>query len=93
MPNSTVTKWLDLGERTLMTYAQAVAGLLLADSAHLISLGSLRVAAVAALPAGLAAAKSALALGFGTSGSASLLPASARAATDVSRVPVRVDGR
>lgn len=72
-------RWLDLGERTVVTYAEAFAGILLADSTHLMSLGSLRAAAVAALPAGLAAVKSAFALGFGSSGTASLVPPPAAA--------------
>jgi hypothetical protein len=67
-------KWLDLGERTVMTYLQAVLGLLLADTTGLISVGSLRAAAVAALPAALAAVKSAFALCLGSSGTASLVP-------------------
>lgn len=73
MPSLT-RKWLDLGERTVMTYLQAVLGLLLADSTGLLSVGSLRAAAVAALPAALAAVKAAFALGLGSSGTASLVP-------------------
>jgi hypothetical protein len=68
-------RWLDLLERTAATYVQSVLGLLLASSTGLITVGSLRAAAVAALPAALAAIKSAFALGLGTSGTASLLPA------------------
>ena len=41
----------------------------------MISVGSLRAAAIAALPAALAAIKSAFALGLGPTGTASLLPA------------------
>ncbi|AEW94584.1 MULTISPECIES: holin [Streptomycetaceae] len=67
-------RWLDLGERTVATYVQAVCGLLLADATGLMSLGALRAAAVAALPAAFAVIKSALALGLGPSGTASLLP-------------------
>ncbi|AEW93892.1 MULTISPECIES: holin [Streptomycetaceae] len=73
-------RWLDLGERTISTYVQAVLGLLLADSTGLMSLGSLRAAAVAALPAALAAVKAAFALGLGSSGTASLLPTPGTAA-------------
>ena len=68
---------LDLVERTAATYAQAFCGLLLADSTNLLDLGSVRAAAVAALPAALAAVKGAFALGLGSSGSASMLPARA----------------
>ncbi|WP_369387446.1 hypothetical protein AB5J72_07425 [Streptomyces sp. CG1] len=53
------------------------AGILLADSTHLISLVSLRAAA---LLAALAAVKSVFALGFGASGTASLVPTPAVAA-------------
>lgn len=68
-------RWLDLLERTAATYVQAVLGLLLASSTGLITVGSLRAAAVAAIPAALAAIKSAFALGLGPTGTASLLPA------------------
>jgi hypothetical protein len=64
---------LDLTERTVATYAQAFAGLLLADSTHLMSLGTVRAAAVAALPAVLAVVKGALG-GSIFSGSAAWLP-------------------
>ncbi|MCA1220683.1 hypothetical protein [Streptomyces sp. 8L] len=65
---------LDLVERTVATYLEVGAGLLLADSTHLLSLGSLRVAAVAALPAALTVVKGALAGSLGTSPTASALP-------------------
>lgn len=68
-------RWLDLGERALLTYVETAAGLLLADSTHMLSLGALRAAGVAALPAALSAIKSAFALGLGPAGTASLLPA------------------
>lgn len=68
-------RWLDLLERTAATYIQAFAGLLLASSTGMVSLGSVRAAAIAALPAALAAIKSAFALGLGPTGTASLLPA------------------
>lgn len=77
---SVTIRWarlLDLAERTGLTYVEAFVGLLLADSTHLLDLGSVRAAAVAALPAALAAIKSAFALGLGSSGTASLLPAKA----------------
>ena len=67
-------RWLDLAERAALTYVETAAGLLLADSTHMLSLGTLRAAAVAALPAALSAIKSAFALGLGSSGTASLLP-------------------
>ncbi|MEW2545138.1 hypothetical protein AB0910_05035 [Streptomyces sp. NPDC047002] len=65
---------LDLVERTVATYLEAGAGLLLADSTHLLSLGSQRVAAIAALPAALTVVKGALAGSLGTSSTASALP-------------------
>lgn len=74
MASPTVQRWLDLGERTLATYGQAFCGLLLADSTHMLALGAVRAAAIAALPAALAAVKSAFALGFSSSGTASLVP-------------------
>lgn len=73
-------RWLDLGERTVMTYAQAFLGILLADSSHLITVSAVRAAAIAALPAALAAIKAAFALGLGPTGTASLLPAPRSAA-------------
>lgn len=51
---------IDVGERTAATYVQAFCGLLLADATHLLSLGTLKAAAVAALPAALAVVKGAL---------------------------------
>lgn len=66
---------VDLVERTAATYVEAGAGLLLADTTHLLSLGSLRVAAVAALPAALTVVKGALAGSLGSTSTASVLPA------------------
>lgn len=70
-------RWLDLAERTVLTYVETFVGLLTADSTHMLSLGTVRAAAVAALPAAYAAVKSAFALGFSSSGTASLVPAKA----------------
>jgi len=72
----------DLAERTVATYVQALGGLLLADSTHLMSLGTVRAAAVAALPAVLAVVKGALG-GSLFSGSAAWLPAPKPKATDL----------
>lgn len=93
---------LDLVERTIATYVQAVLGLLLADSTQLVHIGTVRVAAVAALPAALAVVKGALAGSIGTSGTASVLPSrtppttpaptAAAVVAPVSVVPAAQDG-
>jgi hypothetical protein len=70
---------LDLAERTAATYGQAFIGLLLADTANLTSVGTLRAAAIAAVPAGLAVIKGALAYFLGEPNTASLLPSPAPA--------------
>ena len=75
MANPTTTRVLDLAERTVMTYVATVAGMLAADSANMLSLGAVKVAAVAALPALVTAIKSAFAIAFSASGTASVLPA------------------
>ncbi|MFD0405031.1 holin [Kitasatospora sp. NPDC127116] len=64
---------LDLVERTVATYAVAFLGLLLADGVDLASVGTLRAAAVAALPAALTVLKSAVATLIGDPNSAALL--------------------
>lgn len=74
--------WLDLTERTVATYAVALLGLLLADGVDLTSIGALRAAAVAALPAGLTVLKGAIATLIGDASSAALLPASTPQAGD-----------
>lgn len=66
---------LDLAERTAATYAEAFAGLLLADSTHMLNLGMLRAMAVAALPAALTVLKAALGGALSTTGGAAWLPA------------------
>jgi Putative lactococcus lactis phage r1t holin len=66
---------VDLVERTAATYVETVAGLMLADTTHLLSLGDAKAAAVAALPAAFSVVKSALAGSLGASGSASMAPA------------------
>lgn len=65
--------WLDLIERTVATYAAAFLGLLLADGVDLTSVGALRAAAVAALPAALTVLKGAVASFVGDPTSAALL--------------------
>lgn len=77
----------DLGERTAATYVQAWAGLMLADSTHLLSLGAVKAAAVAALPAALAVIKAALAGSVLGGGTAALLPAPAVPSTAVEQAP------
>ena len=51
---------LDTVERTLAAYATTFLGLLLADGFDLTSVGSLRAAAIAAIPAGLSVLKAAI---------------------------------
>ncbi|GAA3727232.1 holin [Streptomyces tremellae] len=66
---------LDLAERTAATYVETFAGLLLADTTHLLNLGDARAAAVAALPAAFSVIKAALAGSIGSAPTASALPA------------------
>lgn len=87
MTNPTLRRWADLAERTAATYVQAVLGLLLATQAHMLSLGAVRAAAIAAIPAALAAIKAAFALGLGPGGTASLLPAPAAPVPAAAPVP------
>lgn len=66
--------WLrDAVERTLATYVQALAGLLIAGWSDMVDVGTLRAAAVAAIPAGLAVLKAAIARRFGDPESAALI--------------------
>ncbi|MFB7124256.1 MULTISPECIES: holin [Streptomycetaceae] len=69
---------VDLVERTVATYAVAFLGLLLADKFDLTSIGSLKAAAVAALPAALTVLKGAVATRIGDPDSAALLGRSNR---------------
>jgi hypothetical protein len=77
---------IDLAERTAATYGQALCGLLLADATHMLSLGAVRAAAVAALPAALAIVKGALG-GAVTGGSAAWLPPEGSAAAPATPAP------
>lgn len=63
----------DLAERTLATYVQAFVGLLVAGWSGALDLGTLRAAAVAAIPAALAVVKGGLARLVGDPQSASLV--------------------
>jgi len=65
---------LDLAERTAATYATTFLGLLLADGVDLTSLGTLKAAAIAALPAALAVVKGGIAFFVGEPNTAALLP-------------------
>jgi hypothetical protein len=65
---------LDLAERVGATYAVAFLGLLLADGFDLTSVGALRAAAVAALPAALSVLKGVVGSFVGDPNSAALLP-------------------
>jgi hypothetical protein len=67
---------LDLVERTVATYAAAFLGLLLADGFDLTSVGALRAAAVAAVPAALTVLKGAISTFVGDPTTAGLLPRS-----------------
>ncbi|MFJ8163806.1 holin [Streptomyces sp. NPDC096136] len=66
----------DIVERTIATYAATFLGLLLADGFDLTSLGALRAASIAALPAALSVVKGALGPLVGDSGTAGWLPRS-----------------
>ncbi len=65
---------IDLTERVGATYVVALLGLLLADGVDLTSVGTLRAALVAALPAGLSVIKGILGGLVGDPNSAALLP-------------------
>ncbi|MFE6868294.1 holin [Kitasatospora sp. NPDC057692] len=65
---------IDVAERTVATYVVALLGLLLADGVDLTSVGTLRAAAVAALPAALTVVKGAVAGVVGDPTTAALLP-------------------
>lgn len=65
---------LDVVERTLATYAVTFLGLLLASGFDLTSLGALKSAAVAAIPAALTVIKGVLATFIGDPTSAAVLP-------------------
>ncbi|MEV7781670.1 holin [Kitasatospora sp. NPDC088351] len=65
---------LDLTERTVATYLAALLGLLLADRVDLTSVGTLRAAAVAALPAALTVLKGGIGTFVGDPNSAAILP-------------------
>lgn len=63
----------DLAERVASTYVVAFLGLLLADGVDLTSIGTIRAAAIAALPAALSVIKGVVARYIGNPTSASLL--------------------
>ncbi|MFE6745898.1 holin [Kitasatospora purpeofusca] len=65
---------LDLTERTAATYLASFLGLLLAAGADLTNMGTVRAAAVAALPAALTVIKSAVAVFVGDPNTAALIP-------------------
>ncbi|MFI6443836.1 holin [Kitasatospora sp. NPDC050543] len=66
--------FVDLAERTVATYVVAFLGLLLADGVDLTSVGTLRAAVVAALPAALTVIKGGISSFVGAPNSAALLP-------------------
>jgi hypothetical protein len=68
---------LDVVERTVATYATTFLGLLLASGFDLTSLGALKAAAIAAIPAALTVIKGVLAGFVGDPTSAAMLPAAA----------------
>lgn len=65
---------LDVAERALSTYAQALLALVAVDAFDWYSVDAWKGAALAALPAALSVVKSALAALVGDSDSAALLP-------------------
>lgn len=68
--------WIvDTAERTAATYLQALIGLLVAGWADAIDVSTLRAASVAAIPAGLAVLKAALARRVGDPDTAGLTAA------------------
>jgi hypothetical protein len=69
---------LDTVERTLGTYAVAFLGLLLADGFDLTSVGALRAAAIAAIPAGLSVLKAAVGSLVGDPGTVGWVPRRSR---------------
>ncbi|MET8297389.1 holin [Streptomyces sp. NPDC005180] len=66
----------DIVERTIATYAATFLGLLLADGFDITSLGALKAASIAALPAALSVVKGALGPLVGDSSTAGWLPRS-----------------
>ncbi|MFI1580002.1 holin [Embleya sp. NPDC020630] len=66
--------FLDLFERATFTYLETLLGLLIATGTDVLDLTTAKVAAVAAIPAGLAVVKAGLASMVGTPGTASVLP-------------------
>ncbi|WP_435058531.1 hypothetical protein [Streptomyces sp. bgisy060] len=65
----------DIAERSVLTYAEAFLGLLLASgTTDIVDLSALQSAAVAAIPAGLAVVKGAIGTLLGRTGTASWLP-------------------
>ncbi|MER8233463.1 holin [Streptomyces sp. NPDC094049] len=65
---------LDTIERTVGTYAVAFLGLLLADGVDLTSLGAVKAAAVAAVPAALSVLKAAIGSLIGDQGTVGWVP-------------------
>ena len=65
---------LDAAERVIATYVQAFLGLVIAGGVGAINLGTLRAAAVAAIPAALSVLKAIVASRVGSPDDASLLP-------------------
>ena len=63
---------VDAAERVLVTYLEAFFALLITDGLELTDLGALKLAAIAAIPAGLAALKAVIASAIGSPTSASL---------------------
>lgn len=69
--------FLDLFERAAFTYLETLLGLLIATGTDVLDLSTAKVAAVAAIPAGLAVVKAGLASMIGTPGTAAVLPSGA----------------
>ncbi|MFH8294955.1 hypothetical protein [Streptomyces sp. NPDC018059] len=73
---STPSALADVAERTVLTYVEALLGLLLAGATtDIVDLSVLQSAAVAAIPAALTVVKGAIGTRLGQVGTASWLPA------------------
>ncbi|MFB7649457.1 hypothetical protein ACFC0S_15625 [Streptomyces sp. NPDC056084] len=75
MSQSTPSALADVAERTVLTYVEALLGLLLAGATtDLVNLSFLEASAIAAIPAALTVVKGAIGTRLGQIGTASWLP-------------------
>ncbi|MER0443006.1 hypothetical protein ABR738_00195 [Streptomyces sp. Edi4] len=76
MSQSTPSALADVAERTVLTYVEALLGLLLAGATtDLVNLSFLEASAIAAIPAALTVVKGAIGTRLGQVGTAAWLPA------------------